>query len=111
MSLEPAVAALVGLVLLSQGLAARQWLAIGCVTVACAGAARGAREPGRGRINRVVRPGQSSIGADAGLHPGRTSRRSTLLRWLRARTIPDPRPCRRRTSVVGCPPRARGLAV
>jgi inner membrane transporter RhtA len=45
MSLEPAVAALVGLVLLGQSLAARQWLAIGCVMAACAGAARGAREP------------------------------------------------------------------
>jgi inner membrane transporter RhtA len=45
MSLEPAVAALVGLVLLGQALAAREWLAIGCVMVACAGAARGAREP------------------------------------------------------------------
>jgi inner membrane transporter RhtA len=46
MSLEPAVAALVGLVLLGQSLAAREWLAIGCVMAACAGAARGAREPG-----------------------------------------------------------------
>jgi inner membrane transporter RhtA len=45
MSLEPAVAAVVGLILLSEGLAAPQWLAIGCVTVASAGAARGAREP------------------------------------------------------------------
>jgi inner membrane transporter RhtA len=45
MSLEPAVAALVGLILLGQSLAARQWLAIGCVMAACAGAARGAREP------------------------------------------------------------------
>ncbi len=41
MSLEPAVAALVGLVMLGQSLAAREWAAIGCVTVACAGAARG----------------------------------------------------------------------
>jgi inner membrane transporter RhtA len=46
MSLEPAVAALVGLLLLGQALAAREWLAIGCVMIACAGAARGAREPG-----------------------------------------------------------------
>ena len=45
MSLEPAVAALVGLVLLGQSLAVREWLAIGCVMVACAGASRGAREP------------------------------------------------------------------
>jgi inner membrane transporter RhtA len=45
MSLEPAVAALVGLVILGQALAAAEWLAIGCVMMACAGAARGAREP------------------------------------------------------------------
>jgi inner membrane transporter RhtA len=40
MSLEPAVAALVGLVLLSESLLARQWLAIVLVIVASAGAAR-----------------------------------------------------------------------
>ena len=45
MSLEPAVAALVGLVVLGQALALREWLAVGCVMAACAGAARGAREP------------------------------------------------------------------
>jgi len=45
MSLEPAVAALVGLLLLGQALAVPEWLAIGCVMIACAGAARGAREP------------------------------------------------------------------
>jgi inner membrane transporter RhtA len=42
MSLEPAVAALVGLVLLGEALALRQWAAVGCVIVASAGAARGA---------------------------------------------------------------------
>jgi inner membrane transporter RhtA len=47
MSLEPAVAALIGLVLLSQSLAATEWAAVGCVMVACAGAARGSggRQP------------------------------------------------------------------
>ena len=40
MSLEPAVAALVGLVMLGEALAVRQWAAVGCVIVACAGAAR-----------------------------------------------------------------------
>jgi inner membrane transporter RhtA len=39
MSLEPAVAALVGIVMLSQGLSGAQWLAVGCVIVASAGAA------------------------------------------------------------------------
>jgi inner membrane transporter RhtA len=42
MSLEPAVAALIGLVLLGQQLSAVEWLAVGCVMVACAGAAGGA---------------------------------------------------------------------
>jgi inner membrane transporter RhtA len=42
MSVEPAVAALVGLTLLSQALGAREWVAIGCVIIASAGAARGA---------------------------------------------------------------------
>ena len=41
-SLEPAVAALVGLVLLSEALIARQWLAIALVVIASAGAARSA---------------------------------------------------------------------
>ena len=43
MSLEPAVAALVGLVMLREALAPREWAAIGCVIVACAGASRAAR--------------------------------------------------------------------
>jgi inner membrane transporter RhtA len=38
MSLEPAVAALAGLVVLGQDLAGRDWLAIGLVVVASAGA-------------------------------------------------------------------------
>jgi len=42
MSLEPAIAALVGVVMLSQALSAAQWLAIGCVMAATAGAALGA---------------------------------------------------------------------
>ena len=41
MSLEPAVAALVGLIMLDQALAVREWVAIVCVMIACAGAARG----------------------------------------------------------------------
>ena len=41
MSLEPAAAALVGVVLLSQALSVPQWIAIGCVVVASAGAALG----------------------------------------------------------------------
>ncbi|HEX5190370.1 MAG TPA: EamA family transporter [Streptosporangiaceae bacterium] len=45
MSLEPAVAALVGVVLLSQALSVPQWFAIGCVVVASAGAALGENRP------------------------------------------------------------------
>ncbi|WP_067795944.1 EamA family transporter [Actinomadura formosensis] len=45
MSLEPAVAALVGMVLLGEVLTARQWIAICCVIVACAGATRSQQEP------------------------------------------------------------------
>jgi inner membrane transporter RhtA len=41
MSLEPAVAAVVGLFLLSEALAAAEWAAIACVMIACAGASRG----------------------------------------------------------------------
>lgn len=40
MSLEPAVAALVGLVILGEVLQLREWAAIGCVVVACVGATR-----------------------------------------------------------------------
>jgi inner membrane transporter RhtA len=40
MSVEPAVAALVGLVVLGEVLHAREWAAIGCVVVACLGATR-----------------------------------------------------------------------
>jgi inner membrane transporter RhtA len=40
MSMEPAVAALIGLVLLGQHLSLTEWLAICCVMVACAGAAQ-----------------------------------------------------------------------
>jgi inner membrane transporter RhtA len=45
MSLEPSVAALVGVVMLSQALSVQQWLAIGCVIVASAGAALGTSRP------------------------------------------------------------------
>jgi inner membrane transporter RhtA len=40
MSLEPAAAALVGLVVLGEMLAVREWASIGCVIVACVGATR-----------------------------------------------------------------------
>ena len=43
MSLQPAVAALIGLAMLGQRLSAAEWAGIGCVVVASAGAARGGR--------------------------------------------------------------------
>ncbi|MFC9998434.1 DMT family transporter [Nocardia sp. NPDC127526] len=45
MSLEPAVAALVGLIVLREMLSGYQWLAIGCVIVACVGATRDQQNP------------------------------------------------------------------
>ncbi|QXJ19986.1 EamA family transporter [Actinomadura graeca] len=45
MSMEPAVAALAGVVILGEVLSGRQWIAIGCVIVACAGATRGQKDP------------------------------------------------------------------
>jgi inner membrane transporter RhtA len=45
MSSEPAIAALVGLVLLGQSLTPLEWVAIAGVMMACAGAARGSGEP------------------------------------------------------------------
>jgi inner membrane transporter RhtA len=47
MSLEPATAALVGLVVLGETLALREWVAVVLVVAASAGAARGARTPTR----------------------------------------------------------------
>ncbi|HEU5161062.1 MAG TPA: EamA family transporter [Streptosporangiaceae bacterium] len=45
MSLEPAVAALIGLIVLGEVLGLREWAAIGCVILACAGATRSRRRP------------------------------------------------------------------
>ena len=45
MSVEPAVAALIGLALLGEALIARQWLAIAAVIIACAGASWPAAAP------------------------------------------------------------------
>ena len=45
MSLEPAMAALAGFVLIGQSLSSRQLIGIGLVIVASLGAFRGAREP------------------------------------------------------------------
>ena len=49
MSVQPAVAALIGLIVLSQRLPAPEWAGIGCVVAASAGAASAARLPGTER--------------------------------------------------------------
>jgi inner membrane transporter RhtA len=45
MSVEPAVAALIGLALLGQHLSIAEWAAVGCVVAASIGAARAAPAP------------------------------------------------------------------
>ncbi|MBV2364721.1 DMT family transporter [Streptomonospora nanhaiensis] len=62
MSLEPAVAALVGMVLLGQWLSGWQWLAIGCVVAASAGATR---RPGAPRAAEAPSGPEASGGAAA----------------------------------------------
>ena len=61
MSLEPAVAALVGVVLLSQALSVPQWIAIGCVIVgqrrSGARASGGHRAAGLSPASAVRAPG------------------------------------------------------
>ena len=78
MSLEPAVAALVGLTLLGEALVARQWLAIAAVIVACAGASRsGAGQSGPGAADRAATAGAAAgaTAAEAAAAAGCTARR------------------------------------
>jgi inner membrane transporter RhtA len=62
MSLEPAVAALVGVVVLGEILNAREWAAIGCVIFACVGATRSPR-------SRESPPPESLAGSRADPEP------------------------------------------
>jgi inner membrane transporter RhtA len=57
-SLEPVVGALAGLVLLAEALDARQWIAVGCVTAASAGAVATARR--RSVRHRPERPSKGA---------------------------------------------------
>jgi inner membrane transporter RhtA len=68
MSLEPVVAALVGLILLSESLLAREWLAIGLVVVACAGASRSGAGP------------SGPVGGDSGGPPDTAAARAAALK-------------------------------
>ena len=73
MSLEPAVAALIGLALLGQHLTAGEWTAVGCVVAACTGAARSA--PPAPRAPHALRSPQAArTGTERG--QGRNAARS-----------------------------------
>ena len=56
MSLEPAAAALAGLLVVDEHLGLREWAAIGCVVVASAGATRAAARFDRTRVHEAVIP-------------------------------------------------------
>lgn len=56
MSLEPAAAALAGLLVVDEHLGLREWAAIGCVVVASAGATRAAARFDRSRVHDSVIP-------------------------------------------------------
>ena len=73
MSLEPAVAALIGLAVLGQHLSAGQWAAVGCVVAACVGAARSASPPRSPGPAGNVRKGTSAREPGAGGVRGRGS--------------------------------------
>jgi inner membrane transporter RhtA len=64
MSLEPAVAALAGLVILGEALSGWQWLAIGAVTAASAGAARGEGGTAAPAAGREPEAGAEPAGPD-----------------------------------------------
>src|SRR5215470_6999360 len=84
MSLEPAVAALVGLVMLGEALAVSEWAAIVCVMVACPGGARfrtASRPARRGRRDGRGPPlGGRRLGSDPGLHAADRAGGGDLLR-------------------------------
>ena len=56
MSLEPALAATAGFIVLGEDLAAREVVAIAMVVAASAGAARGAKLPLQGRLSWSMKP-------------------------------------------------------
>src|SRR5258707_13464135 len=70
MSLEPAVAALIGLVLLNETLVARQWLAIALVVIACAGAARGSARRDQPTPDGPAPPPRGRVHPARGRHAG-----------------------------------------
>jgi inner membrane transporter RhtA len=70
MSVQPAVAALIGLAVLSQRLSAPEWAGIGCVVTASAGAARTARgTTGGSTADAPPAPPALAVGAPAAAAP------------------------------------------
>ena len=112
MSLEPAVAALIGLVLLGQALGAAQWAAVACVMVACAGAARGAaaraapaRAAGRPGLPRPdPRPPEPPGAARARMRSRRFRRRRPVFPGRNRADRPPGVPARAVRSYDGCVP-------
>jgi inner membrane transporter RhtA len=111
MSMEPAVAALIGLILLGQSLTVLEWLAIGCVMVACAGASRGLGHAALARACRFVRPGPylrmpvrapRTVPSHAGsCAPDRTRSRSGAHEPGWVITVVAPQPCGTAAAAAG----------
>jgi inner membrane transporter RhtA len=85
MSLQPAVAALIGLAILSQRLRPAEWLGICCVVAASAGASRAPRRDDG-------RPTPAATEADA----ERTAQVNGALAWCACFPVSSPRCCGRR---------------
>ena len=82
MSLEPAVAALIGLALLGQHLTAAEWAAVGCVVAACIGAARSA--PPAPHAPHAPRSPQAPLYAEAPLPRAGRTQRHLRIHWTAA---------------------------
>ena len=82
MSLEPAVAALIGLALLGQHLTAGEWTAVGCVVAACTGAARSA--PPAPHAPHAPRSPQAPLYAEAPLPRAGRTQRHLRIHWTAA---------------------------
>ena len=70
MSMEPAVAALAGLVILGEQLSARQWAGMGCVIVACAAVTVVQRAPRPAAQASALRPHADTVSGPASIGHG-----------------------------------------
>ena len=91
MSLQPAVAALIGLALLSQRLSPADWLGICCVVAASAAASRRPAVPP---------PATAAMGAGS-LRPRRSAHRVTVRGWDAPESAPSPVPPEPNASAPG----------